>query len=309
VQAAPIAPPPAPPLPPQPVNVQPAVPIPPQPVPPAPVQAAPVLPPPIKVNPQPTYTSVPSQPLPPVITTTKSSGVGKTLLWVGLILFVLFAAIFGTTLYGYFWVKHKVTSYASHITGQSDGPMKVVDHGDSCRLLSAADVQKILGVAVEKTAEIEEGEDPGCAYFTNPAALAQLQRTAMAQAKKQQAAQAAKKSGSGADNPLAMLKDTNQMEGLFKGLTESGGSAPGKAFSFTVQRNFSESSWSGMRLVESAVPGFEEISGVGDHAMVGSFGHVFYAIKGETMVRLDTTLVPEPRTRGAQLSRKILGNL
>ena len=51
-----------------------------------------------------------------------------------------------------------------------------------------------------------------------------------------------------------------------------------------------------MRLVEAATPGFEEVSGVGDHAMIGSFGHAFYVMKGDAMVRLDTTLVPDART-------------
>ena len=246
---------------------------------------------------------------PPVMTMAKqSSGVGKAFLWIGLILLVLFLGIAGSTVYGYYWAKHKITSIASAVTGGVTQETKVVDHGDSCKLLSASDLQKVLGVAIEKTAEIEEGSDPGCAYYANQTAYAQLKGMAMAHAKRQ-AAEASKRPGPKTDNPLEMLKDTNQMEGIFKGLGLNTGANDGKVFSFTIERNFGDSAWSGMRMVESAVPGFEDVSGVGDHAMIGSFGHAFYAMQGDSMVRLDTTLVPDPRTRGAVISKKILGSL
>jgi len=82
-----------------------------------------------------------------------------------------------------------------------------------------------------------------------------------------------------------------------------------KVFSFTIQRNFGSDSWSGMRLVESAVPGFHEVTGIGDHAMIGSFGHAFYFVKDETMVHMDTSLVPDARTKGSAIAKKILGKL
>src|ERR1700742_4440846 len=51
---------------------------------------------------------------PPVMTMAKpSSGVGKAFLWIGLILLVLFLGIAGSTVYGYYWAKHKITSIAS----------------------------------------------------------------------------------------------------------------------------------------------------------------------------------------------------
>ena len=74
---------------------------------------------------------------------------------------VLLLAGAGATMYGYYWVKHKITNYASAVTGGASGPMRVVESGDSCRLLSAADLQQVLGVTIEKTAEIVEGSDPG----------------------------------------------------------------------------------------------------------------------------------------------------
>ncbi len=261
------------------------------------------------------------QPVPPVVSTTPasyppaapapaatSSGLGKILLWVGAILLVLLLAGAGATMYGYYWVKHKITNYASAVTGGASGPMRVVESGDSCRLLSAADLQQVLGVTIEKTAEIVEGSDPGCAYYTNPAAFGKLRSMALEQARKQSQA-AAKHSGPQGDNPLAALKDANQFEGIMKTLSGNDPAKDGQVMSFTIERGFGSESWSGMRLVEAALPGFEEVSGVGDKAMIGAFGHAFYVMKGDTMIRLDTTLVPDARLRGALISKKILGKL
>jgi hypothetical protein len=270
--------------------------------------APPIVPPqPIAPAPIPPPAPIPVQVAPPA-PAAKSSGMGKVLLWVGMILLVLFLGGVGATLYGYYWVKHKVTSYTSAITGGLTEPMKVVEHGDSCRLLSTADLQQVLGVPIEKSAEIVEGSDPGCAYYTNQAAFAKLRRMALEQARKQ-AAEAAKRPGPQVDNPLALLKDTNQMEGFVKTLSGQDPAKDGQVFSFTIQRGFGSSSWSGMRVVEAALPGFEDVNGVGDQAMVGTFGHAFYTLKGDTMIRLDTTLVPDARTRGAQIGKKILSGL
>ena len=53
-----------------------------------------------------------------------------------------------------------------------------------CKLLSAAELQQMIGVTVERSAEIMDNGDPGCAYYTNPAAFAELQKLAIAQAKR-----------------------------------------------------------------------------------------------------------------------------
>jgi len=81
----------------------------------------------------------------PVVATPKSSGLGKALLWVGGILLVLFMAGATAAVYGAYWVKHKVSSYASAISGSTDS-RKMVAKGDSCRLLSKAELQKVLGL-------------------------------------------------------------------------------------------------------------------------------------------------------------------
>jgi hypothetical protein len=83
----------------------------------------------------------------------------------------------------------------------------------------------------------------------------------------------------------------------------------GKVFSFTVERDFKPENWTAVRAATAALPGFKDISGVGDRAMVGSFGHALYVLKGNSMIALDLTHVPDSRTRGADLGRRIASRL
>jgi hypothetical protein len=210
--------------------------------------------------------------------------------------------------YGVYWVKHKVTSYASAIKQGSGDSIKVVASGNNCRLLSTAELQQVLGVTIEKSEEIVEDSQPGCAYYTNQEAFSQLQKMAAAQAKRQ-ADEVNARPGPKPDNLPALMKNANELEGAVKALTMTQPSKDGRVFYFTVEKGFGTDSWSGMRLTESAVPGFEEVSGVGDHAMIGAFGHAFYVMKGDTLITMSMLMVPDARMRGSQLGRKIIGNL
>jgi len=244
---------------------------------------------------------------PPAVTPTKSSA-GRILLVFGGVLLMLLMIAAAAAMYGVYWVKHKIATYTSAVTGNSSEPVKLAANGNSCRLLSTSELQQLLGVAIEKSAEITEGSDPGCAYYTNPTAFSQLQRMAMEQARRQSEEQS-KKPGPPGDNPLALLKDANQMEGVIKTLGMTEPDKDGQVFSFSLQRNAGSDAWSAMRLIQSTVPGFEEIPNVGDHAMLGSFGHAFYLQKGDVIIHLNTMWVPDARTRGAEIGKKILRNL
>jgi hypothetical protein len=57
------------------------------------------------------------------------------------------------------------------------------------------------------------------------------------------------------------------------------------------------------------VPGFEDLSGVGDRALMGSLGHAIFVLKGDSVITLETTYVPDARNRGAELGRAILSHL
>ena len=238
----------------------------------------------------------------------KSSGIGKALLIIGGIVLVFCLAAFGAVLYGVHWAKGKVSSITGGAIGGS-GQVQVAN-GHACDLLSTADLQQVLGVTVERSSEIMENNEPGCAYYTNPAAFAELQKIAVEQARRdsEKASKDPALNNSKNDNPLALLGHTEEMEGIVKGLGLSQPDKDGKVFSFTIERNFGSSNWGTLRTTISIVPGFKEIDGVGDHAMMGSFGHDFYVLKGDSMFHLDTMYVPETRVRGAELARKLVAH-
>jgi hypothetical protein len=250
----------------------------------------------------------------PSIAPPKSSGGGKALLIVGGIVLVLVLSAFGAVLYGVHWVKHKVSS----ITGGSFG--SEVSQGNMCKLLSTADLQQMIGVTVERSAEIMDGNDPGCAYYTNSAAFAQLQKLAIAQAKrdsekvnKETEANAKSANARGAnpknDDFIELMKHTKEMEGIVKGFGLSAPDPSGKVFSFSVDRNFGSGNWLPLRTTLSVVPGFDDVNGVGDHAMIGSFGHAFFVLKGDSMFKLETIYLPEARTRGSEIANKIISKM
>ena len=244
----------------------------------------------------------------PTVASPKGSGLGRILLWIGAIVFALFIAGAGAVVYGAYWVKHKVAKYESAITARSSDSVKVVAHGDSCRLLSAQELQTVLGVTIEKSAEIVDSDQPGCAYYTDQASVMQLQKMALAQ-QKRDADEVNRRPGPKPDSLPALMKNANQLEGVVKALGMTQPPADGRVFSFTLQRGVDAAAWSGMRLTEAAVPGFEEVPGVGDHAMIGAFGHAFYVMKGDAVITMSMMFVPDARVRGAQIGKKIIGKL
>ncbi|HEX3587423.1 MAG TPA: hypothetical protein VH024_15585 [Candidatus Angelobacter sp.] len=255
-------------------------------------------------TPQPVIAAQPT-PQPSAAQPPKSSGAGKAFLIVGGIVLILVLSAFGAVLYGVHWVKHKVSS----ITGGSFGSEAA--QGNMCKLLSTGELQQMIGVAVERSAEIMDNGDPGCAYYTNPAAFAELQKLAIAQAKRdsERASQYPDVKNSKGDNPLELLKHTKEMEGIVKGFGLSAPDPTGRVFSFSVNSNFGSGNWWPLRTTLSVVPGFDEVNGVGDHAMIGSFGHAFYVLKGDSVFKLDTIYLPEARSRGSDIANKIISHL
>ena len=252
----------------------------------------------------------PAQPAsqPPTAQSPKSSGAGKALLIVGGIILVMVLGAFGAVFYGVQWVRHKVSSMTGGAIGGSSS--SEVSQGNMCKLLSTGDLQQMIGVTVERSAEIMDNGDPGCAYYTNPAAFAELQKLAIAQAKRdsERASQYPDVKNSKGDNPLELLKHTKEMEGIVKGFGLSAPDPSGRVFSFSVNRNAGSDSWAPLRTTISIVPGFEEVNGVGDHAMIGSFGHAFYVLKGDSVFKLDTMYLPEARARGSEIGRKLISH-
>ena len=239
---------------------------------------------------------------------TKSGGLGTIILVVVLIFAVVAVLGIGAALYGVYWAKKKVDTYSAAVRGGGNGEQVAVAHGNSCALLSTPELQKVLGVTIERSEEIEEENKPGCAYFTNAAGFVTLRNMAVEQSKRD-SARAQKRPAAKTDNPLELLKDTKDLEGAIKALSMQLPGKDNQVFSFTVDRNADSGSWTAMKTTVSVVPGFEEVSGVGDHAMIGTFGHAFYVAKGNTIIYLSTLYVPDAQLRGAEIGRRILGHM
>jgi hypothetical protein len=235
----------------------------------------------------------------------KSGGLGTIILVVVLVFAVVAVLGIGVALYGLYWAKKKVETYSAAVSGGGNRGQVAVAHGNSCALLSTAELQKVLGVTIERSEEIEEENKPGCAYFTNAAGFATLRNMAVEQSKRD-SARAQKRPAAKTDNPLELLKNTKDLEGAIKALSMQLPGKDNQVFSFTVDRNADSGSWTAMKTTMSVVPGFEEVSGVGDHAMIGTFGHAFYAMKGNTIIYLNTLYVSDASSRGAEIARRIL---
>lgn len=224
--------------------------------------------------------------------------------------FMIFVVVGAASVfYGLHWAKKKVANYSPGITGQNR-EQTVLSHGTSCALLPKGDLQEILRISIEKSEEIEEGGSPGCAYFTNAEGFARLNKMVLEESQRESArAEASQKPGEKIDNPLELLKHTKDMEGIVKTFGMQEPPKDGQVFSFTVDRKAGSDSWTAIRTAMALVPGFAEVPGVGDHAMVGTFGHAFCAMKGNSMIQLNTLYVPEAQTRGAEIARRILSRL
>ena len=271
----------------------------------------------------PAQSAQPAQPVPPTqptpsqqaaapvaVAPVKKSGAGKILLIVGGIFMAICVFAIGGTIYGVHLLKKKVKEKAGMYTGGAVGGSEsvAVASGNACALLSKEELQQVLGVPVERTQEIQEGEKPGCAYYTNPAAFSQLQQMAMEQAKKD-SAEAAKQPAPKGDNPLVLLKDANKLEGAVKAFGLSQPDKEGRVFGFTIDREFGRGNWAALRTTMTAIPGFEDVDGTGDHAMIGSFGHTFLVLKGDSVISLETIYVPDTRAKGAEIGRRIASRM
>jgi hypothetical protein len=251
--------------------------------------------------------AVPIQPaavaLPPA---SKGPSVAKILLIALGIIGLLAVIVIGGAIFGFMAIKHKVQEATGGTLGGAH--QMNVSHGNACRLLSADQVKAVLDVDIVRTQEMLEGSNTGCAYYTNADGFARLQKVAAAQAKRDSET-ASKEIDPNEKNPMELMKHTKEMEGMIKslGLTQPG--QEGRVFAFTIQKHFGSENWSSMRTAMAMVPGFEEVTGVGDQAMVGTFGHTFLILKGNSMIRLETIYVPEARTRGAELGRQIVEGL
>lgn len=245
-----------------------------------------------------------SAPSAPAAAAGKGSSLGKVLL----ILFGCFVLFGALAVGGIYYAVGRVKAKSLQAISQSV-------NRNPCALISKEEVQEVLGVPIEKTTEITDGGEPGCAFFASPEAFKQLARDSLAKVPGEVQAGAAKeaKSGKASDNPLALLNNESikNLEGIVKTFAIAGQAqqGDGRVFGFTLESNFGRDSWPTFRATLGVVPGFESLRGVGDNAMIGPFGHVLYVQKGGAKVTLNLMAVPDARNKGVALARQIVSRL
>jgi hypothetical protein len=249
---------------------------------------------------------------PPPAAPAKSGGALKFVL-IGLACLLLLGLMSAAGLYyAAGRVKSRLLSAAGMASVTEGIRSAAVSKIDACSLLSKEELGQALGIPVERAEAVTDGGEPGCAFFASSEALQRLARESLSKVPEQAKAAEAKRQVKG-DNPLANL-NTPAIQGL-EGIVKAFGAAGeaqqggGKVFSFTVDPKFKADSWPLFQKTMSAIPGFEPLAGIGDHAMLGPFGHVMYVQKGGVKVTLDLTSVPDAHTKGADLARKILSRL
>src|SRR5262249_3739798 len=144
--------------------------------------------------------------------------------------FVLFGALATAGIYyAASRLKAKALQTISGATGVTlrDAGKPRVAVKNVCAVLPKEDVEQVLGIQIEKTAEITDAGESGCAFFTSPEAFKKLTGDSLAQVRKEAEADAVKaeagaakpeKPGRGADNPLALLntESLKKLEGIVK---------------------------------------------------------------------------------------------
>jgi hypothetical protein len=251
---------------------------------------------------QPVPSPAPYAPPPP-----KSGGAGKFLLIVVAVLGLLGVMTVAGVAYGIHQVRGLLATWVG-APGAAHSRPTLPFGGQACSLLSAEEAGQILNITITRITAINDGGRAGCAYFTTAAAFARLQQRAEQEARRE-TAEANQQPSSNPQTLPELLQHTKELEGVVKSLALSEAAQNGRVFSFNVDPSSGSANWNATRTAMKLVPGFEDISGVGDRAMVGSFGHALYVLKGSTIVQLDLTFVPDSRTTGVQLARRIAAHL
>ena len=164
---------------------------------------------------------------------------------------------------------------------------------DVCALLSAKEIEEIVGVPLERA----EKKPNGCDWYANAAAQQQkgadTARGTLARLMKEE--------------PKSAQDGVKTMENLMKSL--GGAVAPNKPlFAVLVQRENADAAEAMLKTTVavnggSAGGGLEPIEGLGDRAFIGAMGAIFYVRKGNTLITLGSMTT---REQAIALARRIV---
>ena len=245
---------------------------------------------------QPAYSAPPppGAPLPP-----PSGGSGLKVLFIVLGIIIVFGAIAAA---GLAWLGYKAKSRIESVAREYGvDPSKPAGPSarrvDVCSLITKEEAGEILGAGIER---VEPSGDE-CQYFAKAPSQEEREREI---ARLQESLEKSKGSG----NP-------QEIENLTKALMSGMAGGTGPSFSVSVDWENGRTMIGAMKFVTGTAPGAgetkmsEQVSGIGDEAILGPMNSVLIFRKGATGVQIDLRMMPDARERGIAIAKVVEGRL
>ena len=255
----------------------------------------------------------------PVVT----PGKGVSLLKVGVIALSILALLGVMSAAGLYYAAHRLVKNIESVTGEGSvgNAMSSVasaarsasrEHRhkeklDGCLLMSKEDAAEILGVEITKADSQPTANHDGehCDYYAKPRSVEEDAE------KTKQSLNALRDSKDGQPNDKAIA---DMVKNYSRTMVNAEGGQP--YFTFTVDRDAGAAAFTGFKMgnsLASAASGgtakSEELAGLGDDASLGIGESMLCVRKGDAVIILELSQVPDGKTKGIAMARKILSRL
>jgi len=253
----------------------------------APAPVSPSGPAPAQAQPPPQWSAPPIPPQRPA-PQQRSTGLGKILLIALVVIGVILAGIVGAGYYAVHRVKQKVdqvrAEYAADdpaVTGRA-----ALGGRSACDLLGNAEFRRITGVAVAESVPTESGSELTCEYFSTPPK--EPARRKPVRAEEIQNAQQA-------------------LDAVQAAMSQAASHAP--VLRVTIHLGNAKAMMLGSRLATGVTTENSRIDNLGDEAYMDGTGTMLAVRKGKRGVMLTMPLLPNSRTTGPLIAKKILDQI
>lgn len=181
-------------------------------------------------------------------------------------------------------------------------------HVDPCSLLTRDEASQILGVAVERTQAKESGGQSTCQYFAK-ARSQQEKMTSVASAFGAIAKGGATPEPDVKANEAYKIGQQTGLNDLMKGI---GGLAAQEGAPYLTVMVSWENGRQAMSMLKgvigansAGVKTTEDLTGIGDEAVMGPVDSFLAFVKGQTEVQIDLSQIPKGRDKGVAMARTI----
>jgi len=211
-------------------------------------------------------------------------------------------------------LKAEATRASSTSTGAGTGPAAAkaaVARVDVCTLLTREEASQILGVTIERTQSVPGQGTSSCQYFAKPGTEKDTAASVAGAFAAMAKSDAKPEPSIGPDQAYRAGRETG-MADLLKGVSAMANQG-GPYTTVVVTWENGRSVVSMLKVVGGVgAPGvktMEDLTGIGDEAIMGPVDNLIAFSKGETGVQIDLSKIPHGREKGVALARKIVGRL